>query len=58
MDIALLVVLNCKSDIVDRTLCNYMAYIYIYIYVCIVTCSNFFHYQFIYKPFVYRRIKL
>ena len=24
MDIALLLVVNCKSDIIDKTLCNYM----------------------------------
>ena len=54
MDIALLLVVNCKSDIlIDRTLCNYMTEL------CIVTCSNLvFYYQFIHEHFVYKRIKL
>ena len=56
MDLALLLVVNCKSDIkIDRTLCNYMHDIA----TCIVTCSNLvFYYQFIHRHFVYRRFKL
>ena len=27
MDIALLLVVNCKSDIINKTQCNYMAYL-------------------------------
>ena len=51
MDIALLLVVNCKSDIINGTQCNYMTHI--------VTCINLvFYYQFIHKHFVHKRINL
>ena len=56
MDLALLLVVNCKSDIkIDRTLCNYMTQFFLYI----VTSNNLvFYYQFIHKHFVHERINL
>ena len=56
MDIALLLVVNCKSDIIiDKTLCNYMTQVTLYI----VTSSNLIFYnQFIHKHFVHKRINL
>ena len=57
MDIALLLVVNCKSDIIiDRTLCNYMTQLHT---LYIVTSSNLvFYYQFIHKHFVHKRTNL
>ena len=57
MYIALLPVVNSKSDIIDRTQCNYMTWLLYIIYI--VTCSNLvFYYQFIHKHFVHKRINL
>ena len=55
MDIALLLVVNCKSDIIfDKTMQLHDIGNY-----CIMTCSNIvFYYEFIHKYFVYRQIKL
>ena len=56
MDIALLLVVNCKSDIINRTQCNY---IHDLVTVYKVTCSNLvFYYQFSHKHFVHKRINL
>ena len=57
MDIALLLVVNCKSDIIiDRTLCNYMTQLHT---LYIVTSSNLvFYYQFIHKHFVHKLTNL
>ena len=56
MDIALLLFVNCKSDIIiDRTLCNLHDSVTLYI----VTSSNLvFYYQIIYEYFVHKRINL
>ena len=57
MDIAVLHVVNCKSDIIiDKTLCNYM---HDSVTLYIVTCSNpVFYYQFIHKHFAHKRINI
>ena len=59
MDIALLLVVNCKFDIIiNRTQCNYMTWL-LYIYIYEVACSNLvFYYHFIHKHFVHKRINL
>ena len=55
MDIALLLVVNCISDIViDRTMQLHDS-----VTLCIVVCSNLvFYYQFIHKHFVHKRTNL
>ena len=57
MDIALLLFVNCKSDIIiDRTLCNYL---HDSVTLYIVTSSNLvFYYQIIHEYFVDKRINL
>ena len=56
MDIALLLVVNSKSDIIiDRTLCN----LHDSVTLCTEACSNLvFYYQFIQKHFVHKRTNL
>ena len=50
MNIALLLVVNCISDIViDRTLCDYM------IQLLVARSNLVFYYQFIHKHFVLKR---
>ena len=52
MDIALLLVVNCKFDIINRIQLHDIVTVYI------VTCSNLvLYYQFIHKHFVHKRIK-
>ena len=56
MDIALLLVMNCKSDIIiDKTLCNYMTQL---LYIIVTRSNPVFLYQFIHKHFVHKRINL
>ena len=57
MNIALLLVVKCKSDIIiEKTLCNYITQL---LHIYKVTCSNLiFYYQFIHKHFVHKRINL
>ena len=57
MDIALLLVVNCKFDItINKTQCNYMTWL---LHIYKVACSNLvFYYQLIHKHFVHKRIKL
>ena len=58
MDIALLLVVNCISDIINRTSLMQLHDIGL-VTVYKVTCSNLIiYYQFIHKHFVRKRIKL